>query len=185
MRIYTTPLHNNRQNISHQIVIARSKLKLFSIFYELSIVKVNARSFSDQRVFARKNRGCAFNIKLKTMARTIRDKLVGIVSSWTFRSICNAKMEGGNNKIRWLIKQVYCFWDRQYLKWKIYQLLENSSGKSLWDSVTNHRRGKLFENFSRFKNGHLKCIQLETHDYYFLRFYAQKYDFWECFHSFL
>ena len=43
--------------------------------------------------------------ELKTMARTIRDKLDGIVTYWTFRHISNAKMEGFNNKIRWLIKQ--------------------------------------------------------------------------------
>ena len=37
--------------------------------------------------------------ELKTMARTIRDKLDGIVAYWTFRHISNAKMEGFNNKI--------------------------------------------------------------------------------------
>lgn len=29
--------------------------------------------------------------------------------SWTFQHISNASMEGFNNKIRWLIKQVYGF----------------------------------------------------------------------------
>jgi len=52
----------------------------------------------------------------KTMARTIRDKLDGIVTYWTFRHISNAKMEGFNNKIRWLIKQAYGFRDREYNK---------------------------------------------------------------------
>ena len=37
--------------------------------------------------------------ELKTMARTIRNKLDGIVTYWTFRHISNAKMEGFNNKI--------------------------------------------------------------------------------------
>ncbi len=45
--------------------------------------------------------------ELKTMARTIRDKLDGIVTYWTFRHISNVKMEGFNNKIRWLIKQMH------------------------------------------------------------------------------
>ena len=65
--------------------------------------------------------------ELKTMARTIRDKLDGIVSFWTFRHISNAKMEGFNNKIRWLIKQAYGFRDREYFKLKIFQLPEISS----------------------------------------------------------
>ena len=69
--------------------------------------------------------------ELKTMARTIRDKLDGIVTYWTFRHISNAKMEGFNNKIRWLIKQAYGFRDREYFKLKIYQLPEISSEKSL------------------------------------------------------
>ena len=69
--------------------------------------------------------------ELKTMARTIRDKLEGIVTYWTFRHISNAKMEGFNNKIRWLIKPTYGSSDREYFKLKIYQLPEISSEKSL------------------------------------------------------
>ena len=69
--------------------------------------------------------------ELKTMAKTIRDKLDGIVTYWTFRHISNAKMEGFNNKIRWLIKQAYGFRDREFFKLKIYQLPEISSEKSL------------------------------------------------------
>ena len=60
------------------------------------------------------------------MARTIRDKLDGIVSFWTFRHISNASMEGFNNKIRWLIRQACGFRDREYFKLKIYQLPEIS-----------------------------------------------------------
>jgi len=69
--------------------------------------------------------------ELRTMARTIRDKLDGIVSSWTFRHISNASIAGFNNKIRWLIKQAYGFRDREYFKLKIYQLPEISSVKEL------------------------------------------------------
>lgn len=53
------------------------------------------------------------------MTGTIRDKLEGIVSFWTFRHISNAQMEGFNNKIRWLIKQAYGFRDWEYFKLKI------------------------------------------------------------------
>ena len=58
-----------------------------------------------------------------------------------------AKMEGFNNKIRWLIKQAYDFRDREYFKLKIYQLQEISSEKSIWVSVTNQRRGKMLSHF--------------------------------------
>ena len=69
--------------------------------------------------------------ELKTMAKTIRDKLDGIVSFWTFRHISNAKMEGFNNKIRWLIRQAYGFRDREYFKLKIFQLPEISCEKEI------------------------------------------------------
>ena len=62
--------------------------------------------------------------ELKTMAKTIRERLGGIVSYWPFRHVSNAGMEGFNNKIRWLIRQAYGFRDREYLKLKIYQLPE-------------------------------------------------------------
>jgi len=65
------------------------------------------------------------------MARTIRDKMDGIVSFWTFRNISSAKKEGFNNKIRWLIKQVCGFRDREYFKLKIFQLPEISSVKEV------------------------------------------------------
>ena len=65
------------------------------------------------------------------MARTIRDKLDGSVSFWTFRHITNASMERFNNNIRWQIKQIYGFRDRESFKLKIYQLPEISSAKEL------------------------------------------------------
>ena len=65
------------------------------------------------------------------MAKTLRDKIVGIISFWTFRHISNASMEGFNNKIRWLIEQAYGFRDSKYFKLKIYQLPEISSVKEL------------------------------------------------------
>lgn len=75
------------------------------------------------------------------MVHSIRDKLDGIVSFWTFRHISNASMEGFNNKIRWLIKQVYGFRDREYFKLKIYQLPEISC-KGAISYVKVRRRGK-------------------------------------------
>lgn len=69
--------------------------------------------------------------ELKTMAKTIRSKIDGIVTYWTFRGMSNASMEGFNNKIRWLIRQAYGFRDREYFKLKIFQLPEISSVKEL------------------------------------------------------
>ena len=69
--------------------------------------------------------------ELKTMAKTIRSKIDGIVTYWTFSGISNASMEGFNNKIRWLIRQAYGFRDREYFKLKIFQLPEISSVKEI------------------------------------------------------
>ena len=69
--------------------------------------------------------------ELKTMAKTIRDRLDGITSYWTFGHLSNASMEGFNNKIRWLIRQAYGFRDREYFKLKIYQLPEINPEKAL------------------------------------------------------
>lgn len=69
--------------------------------------------------------------ELRSMARTIRDKLDGIAAFWTFHHLTNASMEGFNNKIRWLIRQAYGFRDREYFKLKIFQLPEISSTKEI------------------------------------------------------
>ena len=69
--------------------------------------------------------------ELGTMAKTIRDKLDGIVSYWTYRHISNASMEGFNTKIRLLTRQAYGFRDREYFKLKIYQLPEISCERTI------------------------------------------------------
>ncbi len=65
------------------------------------------------------------------MAKTIRKNLNGIKTYWTYRKLTNAKIEGFNNKIRWLIRQAYGFRDREYFKLKIFQLPEISSVKEI------------------------------------------------------
>ena len=65
----------------------------------------------------------------------------------------NAKMEGFNNKIRWLIKQAYGFRDREYFKLKIYQLPEISSSKEIWLFVTNRRWGIFLNTISEVSVG--------------------------------
>lgn len=60
--------------------------------------------------------------ELVAMAKTIREKLSGIITYWTFDRLSNASTEGFNNKIRWLIRQAYGFRDMNYLKLKIFQL---------------------------------------------------------------
>ena len=50
-------------------------------------------------------------LELKTMAKTIRDRLDGIVGYRTFGHVSNASTEGFNNIIRSLIRQAYGFRD--------------------------------------------------------------------------
>ena len=69
--------------------------------------------------------------ELKTMAKTIRDRIEGITSYWTFEHLSNASMEGFNNKIRWLNRMAYGFRDIEYLKLKIYQLPQINCEKAL------------------------------------------------------
>ncbi len=59
---------------------------------------------------------------LRTMAKTIRSHLEGILAYWKFHRLTNAGMEGFNNKIRWLIRQAYGYHDQEYLELKIYDL---------------------------------------------------------------
>ena len=69
--------------------------------------------------------------ELQAMAKTIRTKLSGIITRWTFKGLSNAFMEGFNNKIRWLIRQAYGFHDIDYLKLKIFQLPSISTQKEM------------------------------------------------------
>jgi len=59
--------------------------------------------------------------ELRTMARTIRSHIDGILAYWTTR-LTSAAMEGFNNKIRWLIRQAYGYRDKQYFTLKIFDL---------------------------------------------------------------
>ena len=97
-------------------------------------IYINAKtSYHARRAFARwcKAADKTGIPELKTMAKTIRSKIDGIVTYWTFSGISNASMEGFNNKIRWLIRQAYGFRDREYFKLKIFQLPEISSSKEI------------------------------------------------------
>ena len=69
--------------------------------------------------------------ELITMAKTIRKKIHGIITYWTFDQMSNASTEGFNNKIRWLIRQAYGFRDVFYLKLKIFQLPSIQTQKEL------------------------------------------------------
>ena len=60
--------------------------------------------------------------ELETMARTMKQNLDGVLGFWKFRGASNARTEGFNNKIRWLIKQAYGYWDYKYLRLKIFDL---------------------------------------------------------------
>jgi transposase len=60
--------------------------------------------------------------ELKTMAKTIRTHIEGILAYWTTGGITSAAVEGFNNKIRWLIKQAYGYHDQEYFHLKIFDL---------------------------------------------------------------
>jgi transposase len=59
---------------------------------------------------------------LKTMAKTIRRHMNGILAYWGERQLTSAGMEGFNNKVRWLIRQAYGYRDDEYFKLKIFDL---------------------------------------------------------------
>ena len=61
----------------------------------------------------------------------IEKHLDGILGYWKHGGASNARTEGFNNKIRWLIRQAYGFRDREYFKLKIYALPETDTSKSL------------------------------------------------------
>lgn len=69
--------------------------------------------------------------ELVAMAKTIRKKLSGFITHWTFDQMSNASAEGFNNKIRWHIRQAYGFREITYLKLKIFQLPSIQSQKQL------------------------------------------------------
>ena len=60
--------------------------------------------------------------ELEKMAKTIEEHLEGVLGFWEFRGASNAKTEGFNNKIRWLIKQAYGYRDFKYFRLKIFDL---------------------------------------------------------------
>lgn len=60
--------------------------------------------------------------ELETMAKTIESHLEGVLGFWKFRGASNAKTEGFNNKIRWLVKQAYGYHDYKYFRLKVFDL---------------------------------------------------------------
>ena len=68
--------------------------------------------------------------ELKTMAKTIKRKLDGVVAYWKGK-LTSASMEGFNNKIGWLNRQAYGYRDMEYFKLKIYNLPKTRTEKKL------------------------------------------------------
>lgn len=69
--------------------------------------------------------------ELQAMARMVERHMEGILDYWRHKGASNAKMEGFNNKIRWLIRQAYGIWDRAYFKLKVYALPDTETARSL------------------------------------------------------
>ncbi len=59
--------------------------------------------------------------QMKTMAKTIRSNIEGILAYWK-TGLTNAAMEGFNNKVGRLVRQAYGYRDEEYLILKIYDL---------------------------------------------------------------
>jgi transposase len=69
--------------------------------------------------------------QLKTMSKTIKKRIEGILAYWTTDRVTSAAVEGFNNKIRWLIKQAYGYHDQEYFRLKIFDLPKTKTNKEL------------------------------------------------------
>lgn len=67
---------------------------------------------------------------LKTMAKTIRNHREGVLAYWQ-TGLTSAKVEGFNNKIRWLNKQAYGYRDEEYFELKVFDLPQIDLRKKL------------------------------------------------------
>ena len=65
---------------------------------------------------------CIRELDVEKMAKTIEGHLEGVLGFWEFRGASNAKTEGFNNKIGWLIKEAYGYRDFKYFRLKILDL---------------------------------------------------------------
>lgn len=69
--------------------------------------------------------------ELVSMAKMVESHMVGILGFWRHGRASNAKMEGFNNKIRWLVSQAYGIRDREYFKLKVYSLPQTDIKKAI------------------------------------------------------
>jgi len=69
--------------------------------------------------------------QLRSMAKCIRNHMEGILAFWVYDRATNAKSEGFNNKIRWLVSQAYGFRDYEYLRLKIFHLPSTNIRKAI------------------------------------------------------
>lgn len=67
---------------------------------------------------------------LRIMAKTIRNHKEGVLAYWK-TGITSAKVEGFNNKIRWLNKQAYGYRDEEYFELKVFDLPQIDLTKKL------------------------------------------------------
>lgn len=67
-------------------------------------------------------RRCIRELDVEKMAKTIEGHLEGVLGFWEFQGASNAKTEGFNNKIGWLIKEAYGYRDFKYFRLKIFDL---------------------------------------------------------------
>lgn len=68
---------------------------------------------------------------LKQMAKTIANRMKGLLGYWRHGCMTRASQEDFNNKIGWLTRQAYGYRDEEYLILKIYDLPNLSTRKAL------------------------------------------------------
>lgn len=96
--------------------------------YEVARYEFGARLLLEDRCATARATGVP---EPMSMADTVERHLDGILGYWKYGRASNAKTEGFNNKIRWLIRQAYGFRDREYFKLRIYALPDTETTKSL------------------------------------------------------
>lgn len=69
---------------------------------------------------------------LRKMANTLTKNLEGVLGFWKYARATNAKTEGFNNKIRWLIRQAYGYRDFRYFRLKVFNLPNIRTNKPDW-----------------------------------------------------
>lgn len=125
---YVTNKENLNKKATEELEICNKIHANLGIAHYLKESLRNIYKISPDSVFAKIafERWCEMALEtgisqMKTMAKTIKRQIDGILSFWD-TGLTSAAMEGFNNKIGWLTRQAYGYRDEAYLILKIYDL---------------------------------------------------------------